>query len=46
MEKEFDIQHAIPMGLWSDSTPYSWDRKESIEAFSLSFPGLSGDLSG
>eukprot|EP00971_Amphidinium_carterae_P164041 3252307-Amphidinium_carterae.1 len=29
----------IPVGLWTDATPYSFDRKQSLEVLSLSFPG-------
>ena len=46
MEHELHMEDGICMGLWSDSTPFTWDRKESIEVLSLSFPGLAGDLSG
>ena len=31
----------IPLAAWSDSTPVSWDRHESIEAYTWSLPGQS-----
>lgn len=34
----------VPLGLWSDGVPVSYDRTESVEVFSLNFPGLAGDL--
>lgn len=35
--------HFVGMGLWGDGVPVNWDRTESVETFSLNFPGLSGD---
>ena len=32
----------ISLGLWGDGTPCNWDRSQSIETFSLNFPGLVG----
>ena len=31
----------IPVSLWQDGVPFNWDRSESLEVFSISFPGLS-----
>lgn len=30
----------IPVGLWGDGAPCNWDRSESLEVFTLSFPGV------
>ena len=32
----------IPIGLWGDGTPCNFDRTQSMETFSLNFPGLVG----
>ena len=44
MERQLKIEGAIPMGMWADATPISWDRKESLDIISLSFPGVGGKL--
>jgi hypothetical protein len=31
----------VGMGLWGDGCPCNWDRTESIEVFSLNFPGIT-----
>eukprot|EP00971_Amphidinium_carterae_P012410 244423-Amphidinium_carterae.1 len=31
-------QDITPTGLWTDATPFSYDRKESVEILSLNFP--------
>eukprot|EP00971_Amphidinium_carterae_P244520 4855333-Amphidinium_carterae.1 len=31
----------IPIAFWQDGVPYSWDRAESLEVYSWSFPGLA-----
>ena len=33
----------LGLGLWMDATPCNWDRSESIETISLSFPGLQAE---
>ena len=33
----------LGLGLWIDATPCNWDRSESVETFSVSLPGLTGD---
>ena len=30
----------ISLSLWGDGVPFSWDRKKSVELWTLSFPGL------
>ena len=30
----------VSMSLWGDGVPYSWDRKKSVDIWTLSFPGL------
>ena len=32
----------IALGLWADGCPCNWDRSESLEMWSLSFPGVAG----
>lgn len=36
------IQDMLGFGLHCDGVPHSWDREESCEVFSISFPGLGG----
>ena len=31
----------LPLALWGDGAPCNWDRSESLEMFTLSFPGIS-----
>ena len=33
----------IAVALWGDGVPFNWDRKESLEAFTMCFPGLAGE---
>ena len=33
----------IPLALWGDSTPFSWDKKQSCEMLAVSLPGLPED---
>jgi hypothetical protein len=40
---ELGVQQLIPLGLWGDGCPCNWDRSQSIEVFTMNFPGLSGD---
>ena len=36
------LQHPfISLSLWGDGVPYSWDRKKSVEVWTLSLPGLA-----
>ena len=30
----------VSISLWGDGVPFSWDRKQSVEVWTLSFPGL------
>ena len=46
MEAELNVRGATPVGMWADATPYSWDRKQSVELVCTSFPGVSGKLAG
>eukprot|EP00971_Amphidinium_carterae_P294433 5845961-Amphidinium_carterae.1 len=36
-----DDEGVVPIGLWTDSTPYAWDRKQSVEPITLCFPGAT-----
>lgn len=38
------IQDMLGFGLHCDGVPHSWDREESCEVFSISFPGLGGEF--
>ena len=31
----------VSLSLWGDGVPYSWDRKRSVDAWTMSMPGLS-----
>ena len=31
----------LGLGLWMDGVPCNWDRTDSLEVFSLNFPGIS-----
>ena len=31
----------MSLSLWGDGVPYSWDRKRSVDTWTLSFPGLA-----
>ena len=31
----------LSLSLWGDGVPYSWDRKRSVDTWTLSFPGLA-----
>jgi len=42
MKRQFNVDVACAMGLWIDGAPCNWDRSQSIEVFSLNFPGFSG----
>ena len=33
----------VPLGLWADGVPLSWDRKRSMECWVMSLPGLPSD---
>ena len=46
MEREGRIAQHIPgrfvsLSLWGDGVPYSWDRKRSVDIWTLAFPGLA-----
>ena len=34
----------LGIGLWGDGAPTQWDRSESIDVLSISFPGLAGQF--
>jgi len=34
----------LPVGLWADGVPCSWDRNETIETVSINLPGLSDEF--
>ena len=34
---------AIPIGFWQDGVPVNWDRTVSLEIFTISLPGQSGE---
>ena len=34
----------IGLGLWGDGTPCNWDRTQSLETWSLNFPGLKDQM--
>ena len=36
----------LGLGLWGDGVPCNWDRDESVNILSLTFPGLGPDFSG
>jgi hypothetical protein len=42
MKSKFNAESALAFGLWVDGAPCNWDRTESLECFSISFPGLDG----
>ena len=45
MEKakdKFEEQHLIAVGLWGDGCPCNWDRTDSIDMWSVNFPGIAG----
>ena len=31
----------VSLSLWGDGVPFSWDRKKSVDVWTLSFPGLA-----
>ena len=37
---EWGVQ-SIPISLWQDGVPFNWDRSESLEVYSLAFPGMT-----
>ena len=45
MKAQFHAASGVAMGLWIDGCPCNWDRSQSIEVFSLNFPGFSGENS-
>ena len=34
----------IALALWGDGVPFNWNREESLEVFTICFPGASGQL--
>ena len=34
----------IALALWGDGVPFNWNREESLEVFTICFPGASGSL--
>jgi len=41
-EKELGRSRLLGIGLWGDGVPCNWDRTQSLEVFTINFPGLSG----
>ena len=39
--EKWGLDQLIPISLWSDTVPYSWDRSESVEVYSWHLPGQS-----
>ena len=42
MKEQFKVSKGAGLGLWIDGAPCNWDRTQSLECISLSFPGLQG----
>ena len=42
MQRNCNAESVLAFGLWVDGAPCNWDRTESLECFSISFPGLDG----
>lgn len=40
--EELGLGPLICVGLWGDATPCNFDRSQSVETFSMNFPGLTG----
>jgi hypothetical protein len=40
---QLGAEHCLALGLWGDGVPCNWDRSESLECVTLSFPGLVGE---
>jgi hypothetical protein len=45
MKEQFQVEHAVALGLWIDGCPCNWDRTQSVEVFSLNFPGFANENS-
>ena len=43
VEQELGIEELLGLGIWIDGVPYNWDRSQSLEVITLSFPGLTGE---
>ena len=43
-EAEMGIGRALALGFWLDGVPCNYDRSESLECFSMNFPGFHGDF--
>ena len=39
--KELQTEKVIPLSLWMDSVPYSWERDESVQCWTWGLPGIS-----
>ena len=37
--RKWKVEQLLPLSLWADGVPYSWDRAESIEAYTWNLPG-------
>ena len=37
--EKWGLDQLIPISLWADTVPYSWDRSESVEVYSWHLPG-------
>ena len=42
VKKDWNVENLVALSMWSDSVPYSWDRRESVEIYSWHMPGLQG----
>lgn len=42
--QELQCEVLLATGLWGDSMPCNFDRSQSVQAFTLNFPGLTGDM--
>ena len=42
MKEQPKVSNAAGLGLWIDGAPCNWDRTQSLECITLSFPGLQG----
>ena len=40
VQRGFEAPEALATGLWSDGTPYKFDRSQTLECICLNFPGL------
>ena len=43
VDGQMDGAKSIPLGFWQDGAPVNWDRTVSLEIFTMSLPGQSGE---